>query len=205
MNKNSDPAPAGRVFGYARVSTEDQNLELQIAALEKAGCEHIFQEKVSGAAQYRRQFTIMLKTIRPGDVLVVWKLDRLGRRLMEVAELCEMMREQGIEFRSVTEAVDTTTPIGRLFFHFLAIFAQFEREMTAERTKAGMAAARARGQQFGRKPVLQDVDMDEVMADVANLDMTMAQVAKKWGVSKATLNNYFPGVRAEARRNLGDK
>jgi len=195
----------GRVWGYARVSTEDQSLDMQRQALEQVGCHHIFEEKVSGAAQYRQQFETMLKTIRPGDVLVVWKLDRLGRKLIEVSELCEMMREQNIEFRSLTEAVDTTTPIGRMFFHFLALFAQFEREMTAERTKAGMAAKRAQGQKFGRKPMFNDRDVAAILADVSNPLLPMADIADKWKCSKATLNNYFPGVRQEAIRRLADE
>ncbi len=184
------------------MSTEDQSLDMQVAALEKIGCDHIFKEKVSGAAKHRAAFETMLKTIRPGDVLVVWKLDRLGRRLIEVSELCEMMRENEIEFRSITEAVDTTTPIGRMFFHFLALFAQFEREMTAERTKAGMAAKRAKGGKFGRKPKFNDKDVAAILVDVSNPHFPMADVAQKWKCSKATLNNYFPGVRAEAIQRL---
>ena len=186
------------------MSTEEQSLDMQVAALEKAGCDHIFQEKVSGAAAHRAVFETMLKTIRPGDVLVVWKLDRLGRRLIEVSELCEMMRRENIEFRSITEAVDTTTPIGRMFFHFLALFAQFEREMTSERTKAGMAQKRAMGGKFGRKPMFDDKDVAAILADVSNPSMPMAAVADKWGCSKATLNNYFPGVRTEAIQRLAD-
>src|SRR5690606_14463326 len=132
------------LIGYARVSTQDQNPELQHDALTQAGCEKIFTEKVSGAKRERPELQAALQYMRPGDMLVVWKLDRLARSLKQLIETVEELEQHQIGFRSLTEAIDTTSPGGRLIFHIFAALAEFERSMIRERTTAGLAAARAR-------------------------------------------------------------
>lgn len=144
-----------RTFGYARVSTDDQEMTLQIAALERYGVDHIFSEHASGKTVVKRkELARVLKQMRGGDVLVVWKLDRLGRNMLEILELVEELKEKKILLVSLTENVDTTSPMGRAFFQIAMVFAELERNMIAERTKAGMAAARAAGKVFGRKPLI---------------------------------------------------
>jgi DNA invertase Pin-like site-specific DNA recombinase len=144
------------LVGYARVSTEDQNLDLQLAALRKAGVRDaaIYREHVSGVAKRRPQLRTCLDTMREGDVLVIWKLDRLGRDLVEVVKIAEELRNRGIELRSLTEQLDTTSAYGKFFFHVIASFAQLERDLISERTRAGIAAAKARGKVPGRRPGL---------------------------------------------------
>lgn len=140
------------LIGYARVSTEDQNLGLQLDALEHAGCELIFQDEgVSGASTDRRALNDALAVLAPGDVLVTWKLDRLGRSLAHLIAITARLEAEGIGFRSLSEAIDTTTASGRLLFHVMGALAEFERSLISERTRAGMAAAKARGQHLGRE------------------------------------------------------
>src|SRR6266545_5471384 len=136
--------------GYARVSTLEQNLDLQKDALTKAGCERIFTDRISGAKSERPGLTDALEFVREGDVLVVWKLDRLGRSLQQLIETVTGLAARGIEFRSLTEQIDTTTPGGKLIFHIFGSLAEFERDLIRERTKAGLTAARARGRIGGR-------------------------------------------------------
>ena len=137
-------------IGYARVSTKDQNLELQTAALQKAACEKIYKETQS-AVKERPELQSMLNHLRQGDVVVVWKLDRLGRSLKHLIDLVSDFREKGIEFISLNDSIDTTTVTGRLTFNIFASFAEFERELIRERTMAGLQAARERGRIGGRK------------------------------------------------------
>lgn len=146
------------LIGYARVSTVDQSLDLQIDALNKAGCERIFQEKVSGRAKVKRpEFEKCLEFLRQGDVLVVWKLDRLGRNVKQLMSFAEELNEKGIGLKILTMDIDTTTPTGRLLFTILAGLAEMEHDLLLERTKAGLDAARARGRVGGRKPIPQEV------------------------------------------------
>jgi DNA invertase Pin-like site-specific DNA recombinase len=135
------------LVGYARVSTDDQNLDLQLNALREAKVPEgqIFKEHISGVAKNRPQFEKAMKHLRRGDVLVVWKLDRLGRSLEELVTLIKSFDDRGIELRSLTEGIDTTTALGRLFYHMMAALAQFERDLISERTKAGLEAAKERG------------------------------------------------------------
>ena len=132
-------------YGYARVSTDDQNPALQIAALKKAKCAHIFQDRLTGATTNRPALTKCLKTLRPGDTLIVWKLDRLGRSLRDLITMLDDLRDRGIAFHSLTEAIDTGTPTGRAMWQMIGILAELERSLIVERTRAGMKAARARG------------------------------------------------------------
>lgn len=137
-------------IGYARVSTQDQTLALQQDALKAAGCDHIFTDTLSGALAERPGLTDALAYVRPGDTLVVWRLDRLGRSLKNLIEVVTTLEGRGIGFKSLTESIDTTTSGGKLIFHVFGALAEFERDLIRERTKAGLAAARARGRQGGR-------------------------------------------------------
>ncbi len=188
--------------GYARVSTQDQNPELQIDALQEAGCEKIFQEKASGAQRDRPQLKAALDYLRPGDVLVVWKLDRLARSLKQLIETVESLEAKGIGFKSITESIDTTTPGGKLIFHIFGSLAEFERSMIRERTRAGLEAARARGRKGGRPRGLSDEDLTAAKALLRDPEITFEAVAKRVGVSAGTLYRYLPGGRGGLRRKL---
>jgi len=142
------------LLGYARVSTTDQHPQLQVDALQRAGCHRVFTETASGARPDRPTLTQLLDQLHPGDTLVVWKLDRLGRSLRHLVDAVTGLAERGIGFRSLQEAIDTTTPGGKLVFHVFAALAEFERDLIRERTAAGLAAARARGRQGGRPSVM---------------------------------------------------
>lgn len=173
------------LVGYARVSTEDQNLELQMVALRKAGAENVFTDKAS-AVTTRPGLDEALKYAREGDVLVVWKLDRLGRTVKGLIELVESLQGRGLQFRSRTEGIDTTTPAGRLFFHIVAAFAQMERELIRERTHAGLAAARARGRNGGRRRLMTD-SKTESARRLLDSGMAAKEVAATLDVSVPTL------------------
>ena len=152
-----NPAPS-YTFGYARVSTEDQNLALQLAALRKHGIpdDQIYREKASGSTMVRKELAKVLKILREGDTLVVWKLDRLGRTVLGVLEVIAKMDKDGVSFISLTDSIDTTTPIGKAVLHIMATMAQLERDMISERTKAGMAVAKAQGAVFGKPHYIKD-------------------------------------------------
>jgi len=142
------------LIGYVRVSTNDQNTALQRNALECAGCELIFEDKMSGKTSDRPGLKKLLKTLSPGDTLDVWKLDRLGRSMRHLVTLIEELRQHDINFRSLTDSIDTSTPMGRFFFHVMGALAEMERELIVERTRAGLDAARAQGRIGGRRPKL---------------------------------------------------
>ncbi|RTL52293.1 MAG: recombinase family protein [Rhodocyclaceae bacterium] len=177
--------------GYARVSTQDQSLDLQMDALKAAGCEKVFTEKASdGAAADRAQLTAALEFARAGDVLVVWKLDRLGRTSRRLVELVHQLRDKGIEFQSCTDGIDTTTAMGRFFFVVMAALAEMERELIMERTRAGLAAAKARGRNGGRKPL--DPAIIETLRILASSGQkTPAQICKELKISRATFYKYL--------------
>jgi DNA invertase Pin-like site-specific DNA recombinase len=144
------------LVGYVRVSRNEQNLDLQLDSLNKLGIEKVFKEKTGGASKDRPEFDRMLTLLRSGDVIVVWRIDRLGRSTLSLVQLMAELRERGIEFRSIIEGVDTTTPMGRLWYTLSAVFAENEREIIRERTIAGLAAARLRGRKGGRRFGLSD-------------------------------------------------
>lgn len=152
-------------IGYARVSESDQNLSLQLDALNAAGCERIFQEKASGKLEQRPELDKMLAMLRPGDKVVIWKMDRLGRSALHLLQLSKEFQQKGIDLHITTLSVDTSTPMGRLFFHIMAGFAEMEREQIVERTRAGLAAARARGR-IGGRPKL---DPDDVARQASRI------------------------------------
>ena len=156
----------GRILGYARVSTRDQNLDLQRDALAKAGVHpnHLYVEKASANARNRPQLRLLLKSLRPGDRVVFWKFDRLARNILDLHTKVAQIKAAGAEYISLTENFDTSSAVGMLMFNILASFAQFERDMTIERTKAGAAAAKARGVQFGQPKKLQGLKGFKIVA-----------------------------------------
>lgn len=176
-------------IGYARVSTQDQNPELQLDALRQSGCEEIFHEKMTGKLRERPELANCLRTLRTGDVLIVWKLDRLARSLKDLVEIIQDLNERGVGFRSLTESIDTTSPGGRLVFHIFGALAEFEHDLIRERTKAGLQAARARGRKGGRRPAMSEADIKKAAAMLLDPDMTKKEVAEHFRVSRTTLNS----------------
>ena len=185
------------LVGYARVSTQDQNLDLQITALKEAGCQKIFTEKASGAQRDRPELMTAMNYIRPGeDVLVVWKLDRLARSLKQLIETVEKFETQKIGLLSLTESINTTTSGGRLIFHIFASLAEFERSIIRERTMAGLRAAKERGRIGGRPSALKDKDLAVARTLLQDANITVEEVAKRMQVSPSTLYRYFQGGRS---------
>jgi len=182
--------PAGitdMLIGYARVSTTDQKFDLQHDALAKAGCEKVFEDKLSGARDDRPGLRNALSHCRPGDVLVVYKLDRLGRIMRGLVELVADLAQRKIEFRSLSDGIDTTTTMGRFTFHLLGAIAEMERDLIRERTNAGLAAARARGRKGGRKVILTPKKLDAARALLEDRNRSVGEVAKQLGVGRTTL------------------
>jgi DNA invertase Pin-like site-specific DNA recombinase len=176
------------IIGYARVSTQDQNPQLQLDALNGAACEQVFHETATGTFRDRPELTACLRTLRKGDSLVVWKLDRLARSLKDLVEIIHDLNQRGVGFRSLTESVDTTSSGGRLVFHIFGALAEFEHSLIKERTIAGLAAARARGRKGGRKPALSPTDVRKAAAMLSDPNITKAEVARHFSVSRVTLN-----------------
>lgn len=176
------------LIGYARVSTQEQNLQMQVDALEKSGCEQIFQEKITGKFRERPELSQCLRMLRKGDVLIVWKLDRLARSLKNLVEIVQDLHDREIGFKSLTESIDTTSSGGRLVFHIFGALAEFEHDLIRERTKAGLAAARARGRKGGRKPAMTDADVRKAAAMLLEPTITKTEVAAHFGVTRTTLN-----------------
>jgi len=179
-----------RKIGYARVSTEEQNLDLQIQALRSAGCDPIYTDHgVSGRAHSRPGLTQALRTLRKGDRLVVWRLDRLGRSLVHLVQLLEHLGARQVCFRSMCEYIDTGSSGGRLVFHMMAALAEFERSLISERTRAGMAAARLRGSRIGRLPALSGEQCREAES-MLQAGQTVQAVARHYGVSPRTVSRH---------------
>lgn len=178
-------------IGYARVSTKEQEAYLQYDALNEAGCERVFEEKASGAQRDRPELKKAIEYLRPGDVLVVWKLDRLARSLRQLIETIEDLQERGIGFVSLTEGIDTTSAGGKLIFHIFGALAEFEREMIKERTVAGLNAAKARGRKLGRPAALTESQIKMARSMKAAGDHSNTEIAKQLGVSRATLYRYL--------------
>jgi DNA invertase Pin-like site-specific DNA recombinase len=175
------------LIGYARVSTDDQKLDLQHDALRTAGCDRVFEDKLSGAGARLPGRDALLAFARRTDVVVVWKLDRLGRSLRDLIEIVNVLNDRGVGLRSLREALDTTTPAGKLTFHIFGALSEFEADVIRERTRAGLAAARDRGATLGRRRALtpQQVEMARTM--MANPKLSARQVAEQLGVHRATL------------------
>lgn len=179
------------LVGYARVSTQDQNLDMQRKALTEAGCGKLFEEKATGSQTDRPGLMQALEFAREGDTLVVWKLDRLGRSVKHLVELVATMEARGINFRSLTDNIDTGTPAGRFFFHVMASLAEMERELTVERTRAGLAVAKQLGRKGGRKPKMTDSKIESAKKLLAS-GVPPRDVAKNLGVSIPTLYRWVP-------------
>ena len=179
-------------FGYARVSTGEQTLDLQLDALKAAGCGRVFRDTASGAKTDRPGLTEALDHLRDGDTLVVWRLDRLGRSLRHLIDTLTDLDRRGIGFRSLTEAIDTTTPGGKLIFHIFGALAEFERDLIKERTHAGLAAARARGRKGGRpKAFLTSAQLAMARTLFADTQRSIPDICKTLGVSRSTLYRYM--------------
>ena len=177
--------------GYVRVSTNDQNTALQRNALECAGCELIFEDKISGRKADRPGLKKVLRTLSEGDTLVVWKLDRLGRSMRHLVVLVEELRERGVNFRSLTDSIDTSSPMGRFFFHVMGALAEMERELIVERTRAGLEAARAEGRIGGRRPKLTPEQWAQAGRLIAAGE-SRRKVALIFDVGLSTLYKKFP-------------
>ena len=188
--KGKQKSPAGRLIGYARVSTDDQNLRAQVSALKAHGVmpRHIFKDKASGAKAERPGLDACLAALKPGDVLIVWRLDRLGRSLKHLIETVEHLQAHGVGLRSLQDGVmDTTSASGQLIFSMFSALAQFERNLISERTRAGLAATRKRGRSGGRKPM--SPDDPRVVTAVAvhqNARINISEYCRKQGISRAT-------------------
>ena len=183
-------------IGYARVSTQEQDTAIQMAALKTAGCELIFQEKASGGRWDRPELHRLLGQLRKGDVLVVWKLDRLSRSLKDVLTLMEKIDQAGAGFRSLTEVIDTTSSAGRMMMQIIGTFAEFERAMLRERTRSGLDAARKKGRIGGRRPKLDPQQQQEIVHLVKSGQRTAADAARLFRVHPATISRLLQGENA---------
>lgn len=189
-------------IGYARVSTQDQKLELQLDELKSYGCEMIFKEKISGKSKDRPQLSKMIDQLRQGDKVVVWKLDRLGRSLKDLIELVAAFREIGVEFVSLKDGIDTGTATGRFTFNIFASLAEFEREIIKERTMAGLEAARARGRKGGRptgltKEAMAKATSAKILFD--SREKTVQEIADGLGISRATCYRYLQHLQSHKK------
>jgi len=181
----------GDLLGYARVSTGDQNARLQTDALKAAGCYRVFVERASGALDERRELAKLFDQVRPGDTVVVWRLDRLGRSLRHLIDTVNALADRQVAFRSLTESIDTTTSGGKLVFHIFGALAEFERELIRERTHAGLAAARARGRSGGRPRVMSEDQVATARQMYESKDFTIDAIARVLGVSRASIYRYL--------------
>ena len=185
-------------IGYARVSTEDQNLDMQNDALTKARCGEIYKEYASGKPTLARpELANCLRALRPGDTLTVWRLDRLGRSLSDLVAIVNDLEKRGIGFESLLERIDTSSASGKLIFHVFASMAEFERNLIRERTHAGLASARARGRNGGRKPKLDDGQVKQIRALLKDPAIKVTDIAKQYGVCRATIFNAVGPVKPE--------
>lgn len=186
-------------IGYARVSTKDQNLNMQLEALNREGCELIYSEKQSSSKE-RLEFEKLRESVRSGDIIIVWKLDRLGRSIRDLVNIIDEFKLKGVQFRSIVDNFDTTTPNGRLFFNIVAALAEYEREMIKDRTLAGLESARQRGRVGGRRPGLsQEAKNKAAAAKHLYLDekLPIEEILKTLKISRATLYRYLRFVGVE--------
>lgn len=196
-----DITTGGLRIGYARVSTVDQNLDLQRDALQRAGCVQLYEDKASGRAMKGRpELANVLRALRPGDTLVVWRLDRLGRSLYDLVRIVDELAARGVKFESLNEKIDTGTSQGRLFLGVMGSLAQYVRDVIHENTMAGLKAARARGRLGGRPAKVDDKALREARALMNDPSITMQNIADRLGVSRATLYNALN--RAEKKKEV---
>lgn len=186
------------LIGYARISTNDQNLNLQRDALKAAGCTQIYEDTASGANAARPGLEKALGMLREGDTLVVWKLDRLGRSLKHLIESVQILDSRGVGFKSIRDNIDTTTPGGKLLFHILGSLAEFERDLIRERTNAGLAAARARGRKGGRPPGGHLKKQEAALALQQDSRRSIQEICAMLHISKATFYRYISAGKERA-------
>lgn len=189
------------LIGYVRVSTADQHLRMQEDALKDAGCEEIYQDIASGAKTDRPGLEDALGHLRPGDTLVVWKLDRLGRSIQHLIQTIKALSERTIGFKSVQENIDTTTSGGKLIFHIFSALAEFERDLITERTQAGLKAARARGKLGGRPPLLSGRQVSRMMEHYDEGNSTVEEICKIFDISRPSFYNYLKKRKLEKAAN----
>lgn len=185
------------LIGYARVSTDDQNLDLQKDALTRSGCDRIMEDRLSGASAARPGLEATLDYARPGDVIVVWRLDRLSRSLKDLIEMVAMLESKGIGLKSLHESIDTSSSSGKLVFHIFGALAEFERNLIRERTQAGLQAARARGRKGGRPKALNSDKRALAIKLYDEKQHTVDQICQMMGVSKPTLYKYIEAERGD--------
>ncbi len=188
------------LIGYARASTLEQNLKLQRDALKKAGCRKIYTDKAGGSVEGRSGLAKALESLRRGDKLVVWKLDRLGRSLSHLVTLLEELKEQGVGFRSLQENINTTSGVGKLVFHIFASLAEFERDLLRERTLAGIASARSQGRLGGRPRALDAKQIAQAKAMHKSGKIPLNEICAKLGVGRTTLYRYLKGAEGRKRK-----
>ncbi len=190
----------GKLIGYARVSTEDQELRLQVDALEKAGCWNIYKEHASATRGRRPQFELAMTDLRAGDVFIVWKLDRLARNMRQLYAIVDRIHAAGATFKSLTEGIDFSTATGELMFGMLGHFAQFEVAMTAKRTAAGIAALKARGFSYGPKPKLSPAKAAQLVT-MRKKGVSKANIARHFKISPASVSNYVRRAAPKRGKN----
>lgn len=179
------------IIGYARISTSEQNFDLQIDALKKFGCEKIFKEVISGVKSEKKELEEALKRLRKGDTLIVWKLDRLGRTLKSLIELVNKLKEEGIYFKSLMDSIDTSTSMGQFFFHITGSFAELERNLIHERTMAGLTAARERGRKGGRPKVIDDKTFNTALKMYNTKDFSVTEICSRLKINKRSFYRYM--------------
>lgn len=177
-------------IGYARVSSDDQSLDLQRDVLKQAGCGVIYEDTACGKSAVRPELELCRKALQAGDTLVVWRLDRLGRSLPDLVRIVTDLEQRGVGFESLSEKIETDSAMGKLTFHVFAALAEFERGLLRERAQVGLTAARARGRVGGRKPKLDDQQVCEIQLLLRDPDIQVADVARRYGVSRTTLYKY---------------
>jgi DNA invertase Pin-like site-specific DNA recombinase len=193
----------GDLLGYARVSTLEQNSRLQTDALKSAGCYRVFTDRASGALDERRELAKLFDQARPGDTVVVWRLDRLGRSLRHLIDTVNALAERKVGFRSLTENIDTTTSGGKLVFHIFGALAEFERELIRERTQAGLAAARARGRNGGRPTVMPPDKVATARQMYDSKEFTVEAIARVLGVSRASIYRHLADAASRTEPDGG--
>ncbi|HFQ6495540.1 recombinase family protein [Pseudomonas aeruginosa] len=189
----------GQRIGYARVSTDDQNLDLQLDALHRAGIadDCLYSDTASGKDAERKELAACLKALREGDTLVVWRLDRLGRSLPDLVRIIGELEKKGVGFESLTEKIETSSAAGKLVFHVFAALAEFERNLIRERTRAGLVAARARGRSGGRRPKLTPQQIKEIKRLMTDPTIPVSQIAERYNVSRTTIYKVAPRRESE--------